>query len=210
MKIGYARVSTIDQDLDVQITQLNQIGVDKIFSEKKSGKTLEGRLELDRCLNFAREGDTIIVCRLDRFARSMHDFCDLVRIMGEKKIGFRCLNPDMDTTGAVGELTLHILMAVAQFELALRSERQREGIAKAKAKGSYQSGRRAKTMKRIREIRAVQAREPGCNVFRINKLTGIPIRTIYRLTPGEWGPVPEKFLEGKERARMRRETSQEF
>ena len=81
MILGYARVSTTDQNLDVQMEALTKAGCERVFSEKKSGKTTDGRTELEACIKFAREGDTIIVCRLDRFARSMGDFCNLVREM---------------------------------------------------------------------------------------------------------------------------------
>lgn len=191
MLIGYARVSTTDQSLDIQIEQLTTVGCDRIFSEKKSGKTMDGRAELDACIKFAREGDTIMVCRLDRFARSMGDFCNLIREMQKKKIGFRCLEPNLDTTGAVGELTMHILMAVAQFELTLRADRQREGIQAAKDRGAYKRVLSARTAKRKTLIYEAHKKYPDASAQTIGRLLKISDRTVYRLTPELWtGNLP--------------------
>lgn len=201
--VGYARVSSSDQNLDVQIDMLKSAGCTKIFSEKKSGKTMEGREQLDECLKYCREGDTLVVCRLDRFARSMKDFCDLVRLMQEKGVGFKCLNPGLDTTGAVGELTAQILMAVAQFELTLRSERQREGIKRAQSLGVYRGNIKAKTNRRRKTIQEAMAKYPELSAEKIAKLVGVSLRTVYRLCPEiKKGEMPETLRIGMERRRQ--------
>jgi DNA invertase Pin-like site-specific DNA recombinase len=198
--LGYARVSTTDQNLDVQMEALTKAGCERVFSEKKSGKTTDGRTELEACIKFAREGDTIIVCRLDRFARSMGDFCNLVREMQNKKIGFRCLEPDLDTTGPIGELTMQILMAVAQFELSLRQDRQREGIKKAKEKGVYKNNLAVRSAGRRKRIGELRDQFPDFSAEKIGRLLGCTGRTVQRLRPDLFnGPIPEGLRQHHER-----------
>lgn len=136
--VGYARVSSQDQNLDIQIEQLQNAGCTKIFSEKKSGTTTEGRQEFDRCLQYLRDGDTLMVTRIDRMSRSMADFFKTMGVLAEKQVGFKVLlQPEIDTSTANGRLISGIFMAMAEFEAAIRKERQREGIERAKLKGVY-------------------------------------------------------------------------
>jgi DNA invertase Pin-like site-specific DNA recombinase len=138
MLVGYARVSSAGQDLSIQIAALEAAGCEKIFSEKRSGRDAENRPALQEAMDFARAGDTILVTRLDRWARSMRDLHNLLGQLEQKEVGFRCLaQAEVDTTTSSGKLTLAVLGAVAQFETDLRAERQREGIAKAKEEGRY-------------------------------------------------------------------------
>lgn len=142
MLVGYARVSTTQQSLDVQLEQLAAHGVEKIFQEQMSGKAASNRLQLRAALDFCREGDTFIVTRLDRFARSARDLHNIVAALVAKGVGFRCLQQGgLDTTTSHGKLMLGILAAVAEFELDIRQERQREGIEKAKSHGIYKGGK---------------------------------------------------------------------
>lgn len=135
--VGYARVSSEDQSLDIQLQQLTEAGCEKIFSEKKSGTDLLKRSELEACIKWIREGDVLVVTRLDRLARSVADFSKMMADLQNRSIGFRCLLQPFDTTSPQGKLMMNVLAAFAEFETAVRRERQMEGIAKAKANGVY-------------------------------------------------------------------------
>ena len=135
MIVGYARVSSVGQDNGGQVERLKAAGVDKVFSEKQSGLDRE-RKALDRCLGFVRDGDVLVVTKLDRLARSAAHLHQIVEGLNEKGVGFRVLDdPSLDTTTRTGKLVFGILASIAEFETALRRERQLEGIAKAKAEG---------------------------------------------------------------------------
>lgn len=136
-RIGYARVSSTDQSLDVQLGQLEQAGCNKIFSEQKSGASLNGREQLDACLAYVREGDTLVITRLDRMGRSVRDTLQIIERLLSKGVAFECINQsalniDPRTKGPMEQLILTIFAAFAEFELGIRRERQMEGIAKAK------------------------------------------------------------------------------
>jgi DNA invertase Pin-like site-specific DNA recombinase len=131
--IGYARVSTTDQDLTVQDAALKAAGCTIIRAEKRSGTTTAGRTELATILEFLREGDTLVVTRIDRLARSMGDLQDIVRAIKAKGASLRATEQPIDTSTAAGKAFLDMLGVFAEFETNLRRERQLEGIAKAKA-----------------------------------------------------------------------------
>ncbi len=133
--IGYARVSSTGQLLDIQLDALRSAGCERIYAEKRSG--LDGkRPELGKCLDYVREGDVLLVTKLDRLARSTSDLYAILGRLKDKSVGFRCLdNRDMDTTTKTGKLMLGILALIAEFEADIRKERQLEGIAKAKERG---------------------------------------------------------------------------
>ncbi|MCJ2189025.1 recombinase family protein [Novosphingobium beihaiensis] len=179
MLVGYARVSTTHQSLDVQMAQLFAHGVEKIFQEQMSGKSVSNRPELKAALDFCREGDTFMVTRLDRFARSAQDLHNIVAELTAKGVGFRCLQQGgLDTTTSHGKLMLGILAAVAEFELDIRQERQREGIEKAKASGIYKGGKQRFDPASVIELhssgmkpRAI-AREVGCSPATVYRLLG--------------------------------------
>lgn len=136
--IGYGRVSSTGQSLDIQAAQLRAAGCTKLFEEKVSGTSQQGRAELAAALDYVREGDTFVVTRLDRLARSMSDLRDIVDRLMAKGVGFKAIQQGaIDTTTSGGRLMLNMLAAVAEFEGDLRRERQMEGIAKAKAAGVY-------------------------------------------------------------------------
>src|SRR4051812_41186281 len=134
---GYARVSTTDQDLTIQIDALRKAGCEVIREEKRSGTTREGRAELDTLLTFLRSGDTLMVTRIDRLARSIGDLQDIVRGLKAKGVSLRATEQPIDTSTAAGKAFLDMLGVFAEFETNLRKERQMEGIAKAKAAGVY-------------------------------------------------------------------------
>lgn len=177
MLVGYARVSTTDQSLDIQLDQLSQAGVEKVFSEQRSGKTLASRPELQRALDFCREGDTFVVTRLDRFARSAADLHRTVEQLTAKRVGFRCLQQGgIDTTTTHGKLMLGILAAVAEFELDIRQERQREGIENAKAKGVYRGRRPSIDRDAIKKMEG-----EGLRATAIARALGCSPASIYRI-----------------------------
>lgn len=137
MKIGYARVSTREQHLDIQLEALRAVGCEKIFSEKMTGNQ-QNRLELDACLNFLREGDTLVVYKLDRLGRSLKNILTLLEDFKNKGISFTSLQDNISTEGATGQLMANILGAFAQFERDLIYERTQEGRRIAKQKSCIQ------------------------------------------------------------------------
>lgn len=135
--VGYARVSSAGQSLEVQREQLLAAGCEQIFEEKRSGTTTDGREQLEAALRYVRKGDVFTCTRLDRLARSLVDLRRIVDQLTEKEVGFRCLQQHIDTTTSEGRLMLNILASFAEFETDIRKERQTDGIAKAKAAGKY-------------------------------------------------------------------------
>jgi DNA invertase Pin-like site-specific DNA recombinase len=176
MLIGYARVSSISQSLDLQLEALAAAGCEKVFSEKRSGSTTDGRDSLEQALDFAREGDTLIVTRLDRLARSMLDLKQIVAGLAAKEVTFRCLQQGaIDTTRSDGKLLLNILASFAEFETDLRRERQRDGIDKAKAAGVYKGRPVSIECEKIRAMRA-----DGIGPAAIARALGIGRASVYR------------------------------
>jgi DNA invertase Pin-like site-specific DNA recombinase len=154
MLVGYARVSSAGQSLDIQLEALKAAGCERVFSEKKSGTSAGARDELQDALDFVREGDTLVVTRLDRLARSSNDLHNIIARLTGKGVKFRCLQQSgVDTDSGMGKLVLAILGAVAEFETDIRRERQREGIEKAKAEGVYKGRKPSVDVARVRELR---------------------------------------------------------
>src|SRR6187399_1837041 len=153
--IGYARVSTIDQNLDVQENALRAAGCDTIRSEKRTGTTTAGRDELRTILDFLRKGDVLMVTRIDRLARSIGDLQDIVRAVKARGASLRATEQPIDTSTAAGKCFLDMLGVFAEFETNLRKERQLEGIADAKARGVYKG--RPKTI-RVADVLAMRTR----------------------------------------------------
>jgi DNA invertase Pin-like site-specific DNA recombinase len=137
MLVGYARVSSTGQNLDSQIEALKKIGCEKIFMEKKSGTKVENRVELQNALDFVRENDTLIVTRLDRCSRSVPDLYKILETLKNKKVSFKAVNQNIDTSTSTGKLMLGMLSIIAEFENDLRRERQSEGIKRAKLLGKF-------------------------------------------------------------------------
>src|SRR5688572_3290312 len=147
-RIGYARVSTTDQDLDTQLARLTAEGCGVIRSEKVSGASREGRNELATIIEFLRPGDELIVTRLDRLGRDTRDVLNLVHECEQKGAFLTVLDPHVSTRGEMGHVVLTVLGMVAQMERRFIKERQREGIEKAKANGAYLGGKRRLDHKR--------------------------------------------------------------
>jgi DNA invertase Pin-like site-specific DNA recombinase len=140
-QIGYARVSTTDQDLATQVAELKVAGCTVIRSEKVSGASREGRTELQTILDFLRPGDVVSVVRLDRLGRDTRDVLNVVHEIEEKGASLRVLSPYIDTSDPTGKIVLTILGMVAQMERQFIKERQRAGIEAAKASGTYRDGK---------------------------------------------------------------------
>ena len=174
--IGYARVSTTDQDLTIQLAALNAVGCEVIRQEKASGTTIAGRQELRTVLEFIRAGDTLIVTRIDRLARSIGDLQDIVRTLRIKGAALRATEQPIDTTTAAGKCFLDMLGVFAEFETNLRKERQLEGIAKAKAAGVYKGRPASIEAAQVRELKA-----QGIGASEIAKRLKIGRASVYRI-----------------------------
>lgn len=185
MNIGYARVSTSGQSLEIQVDRLRQYGCEKLFQEKKGGGSRAGRTELGAALEFVREGDVLVVTRLDRLARSMHDLVQATKELERKQVGLVVLEQELNTTTAAGKLLFHLLGAVAEFERSLINERIAEGVAKAKASG-VKFGRKGKlTAAELSTLR--QEFESGANKVELARKYGIHRSSLYRLAQGTDG-----------------------
>lgn len=173
---GYARVSTTDQDCAIQVAALDAAGCERVWSEQVSGSTTKGRVELAALLAHLRDGDTLMVTRIDRLARSIGDLQDIVRDLKARGIALRATEQPIDTATAAGKAFLDMLGVFAEFETNLRRERQADGIAKAKGEGKYR-GRRA-TIKAA-SIAALEAQGLGASA--IARRLGIGRASVYRL-----------------------------
>src|SRR3954469_22919977 len=151
--IGYARVSSTDQNLDVQEQALRAAGCDTIRSEKRSGTTTAGQDELRTILDFLRKGDVLMVTRIDRLARSIGDLQDIVRAVKARGASLRATEQQIDTSTAAGKCFLDMLGVFAEFETNLRRERQLEGIADAKARGVYRGRKPSVDVTRIKALK---------------------------------------------------------
>src|SRR6202521_3366983 len=173
--IGYARVSTTDQDLTIQETALRAAGCDVIRAEKRSGTSTSGRTELQTVLDFLRKGDVLIVTRIDRLARSIGDLQDIVRAVKAKGAALKATEQPFDTGNIYGELTVNLLGCFAEFETNLRKERQAEGIAKAKAAGVYKGRPPSIDVIKVRNLK-----KNGLGASEIAKALKIGRASVYR------------------------------
>jgi DNA invertase Pin-like site-specific DNA recombinase len=178
--VGYARTSTTEQraGLEAQLRDLKAAGCPKVFQEQVS--SIGERAQLEAALDYVREGDTLVVTKLDRLARSARGLNDLVDALERKGVALRILNfggGQVDTRGAAGRLVLNVFAAFAQFELEIMKERQREGIADAKAAGRYK-GR--KPTARAKAADAVKMFREGQRVSQVAKALGIGRASVYR------------------------------
>ena len=174
-RYGYARVSTTDQDLTIQVTKLKEAGCEVIRREKITGTTRDGRTELLTLLDFIRPGDILMVTRIDRLARSIGDLQDIVRELRTKGATLKATEQPIDTSNAAGKAFLDMLGVFAEFETNLRRERQMEGIAKAKAAGVYKG--RPPTID-VEAVRKLRAEGKGVNV--ISHTLKISRASVYR------------------------------
>lgn len=175
---GYARVSTTEQDLDIQIATLKAAGCQTIRSEKKSGTDRGARTELQTLLDFLRAGDTLVVTRIDRLARSMKDLQDIVHELKGRGVALKATEQPIDTATAAGKAFLDMLGVFAEFETNLRKERQAEGIAAAKARGVYKGGKPRIDPDAVRRLAA-----EGVRPAHIARQLGVSRGTVYRFLP---------------------------
>jgi DNA invertase Pin-like site-specific DNA recombinase len=178
MKVGYARTSTLDQEagFEAQIKLLTAVGCEKIFQEQTSA--IGSRPELAAALDFVRKGDTLVVTKLDRLARSTRHLGEIVEAVRDEGVNLQVLDLGIDTGTATGELVFNLLGAVAQFERQMMLERQREGIAKAKAEGKYK-GRKPTARARAQEV--LTLRDEGVGATVIARRLGIGRASVYRI-----------------------------
>jgi len=178
MHIGYARTSTVDQvaGFEAQLKELKAIGCEKIFQEQVS--SVAERLQLQAAIEFAREGDVLAVTRIDRLARSVSDLLAIIEILRQKKVAVKILNLGMDTQTPTGKLMLTVLGGIAQFEREIMLERQREGVAKAKAAGKYK-GRKPIAEDRRQEV--IRLALEGISKANIARHVGIGEATVFRI-----------------------------
>ena len=175
-RIGYARVSTLDQDLEGQLARLNAEGCSLTRSEKVSGGSREGRTELATVIEFLRAGDELMVARLDRLGRDTRDVLNIIHEVEERGAFVTVLDPHVSTRGDMGHVMLTVLGMVAQMERRFIKERQREGIARAKAEGLYAGGKRRLDRDRIRALHragsgpAAIARALGCSRMQVYRV----------------------------------------
>jgi DNA invertase Pin-like site-specific DNA recombinase len=178
-------VSTSDQSLDVQIRQLKDAGCEKIFAEKVSGSK-SNRDQLNALLEYAREGDTVICCKMDRIARSTKNLLDIVDQLKSQGITFRVLNINFDTNTPTGKLMVTMLAGIAEFERELMLERQAEGIQKAKADGKYK-GRKPTAKLKARDVHELA--NQGMKKSDIASELKIGLSSVYRILSSA-PPVP--------------------
>lgn len=174
---GYARVSTLDQDLSIQHAALKAAGCEVIRAEKASGTRRDGRTELQVLLDFLRAGDTLVVTRIDRLARSLKDLQDIVYELKEKGVALKATNQPVDTGAAAGKAFPDMLGVFAEFETNLRRERQLEGISAAKARGVYKGRKPSIDAAEVLRMRRDEKLGPAAIARRL----GIGRASVYRL-----------------------------
>ncbi|SEM71046.1 Site-specific DNA recombinase [Roseovarius tolerans] len=180
MIVGYARTSTLDQKagLEAQKTELSAAGCEKVFVEQVSSVDVKARERLAEALDYIREGDTLVVTKLDRLARSVAHLLEVLEVISSKGAALRILSMGIDTGTATGKLMLTILGGVAEFEREIMLERQREGIAKAKAAGKYK-GRKPTAQAKAAEV--VELHKAGVGASDIARQLGIGRASVYRV-----------------------------
>jgi DNA invertase Pin-like site-specific DNA recombinase len=178
MRIGYARVSTGDQNLDLQLDELDEAGCEKIYQEEISGAA-KSRPELQRCMEELRDGDTLVVWRLDRFGRSLKDLVSKMESLEEKGVDFVSLTEGIDTTTAQGKLTFHIFGALAEFERELARERTMAGLKAARERGRVGGRPPALDEEDIPQVQAMM-KDEGVSTSDICEQFDISRATLYR------------------------------
>jgi DNA invertase Pin-like site-specific DNA recombinase len=178
MLIGYARVSTSDQTLNLQKDALEKIGCTRIFTDINSGSTTE-RQGLDEALSFVREGDTLVVWRLDRMGRSLKHLIETITILNNRKIGFKSIQENIDTTTSGGKLIFHIFGALAEFERDIIRERTQAGLQAARARGRLGGRPKALTDKK-QSIAQALYNDKSNSIADICKTLNISRATLYR------------------------------
>ena len=177
MLIGYARVSTTDQDPQLQIDALRAAGVERLFTDHASGAATS-RPQFDQLMQTLRRGDTVLVWRLDRLGRSMKHLLELVADFEDREVGLRSLNEQLDTTTANGRLVFHVMAALAEFERGLLTERTQAGLQAARRQGRV--GGRPKALSPAAERTVIDLRNQGKTVAEIASTLRVSRATVYR------------------------------
>jgi len=176
--IGYARVSTQDQTLDLQLDALKKAGCLKIFTDTASGAKAE-RKGLYEALNYVRENDILVVWRLDRLGRSLKDLIEIISQLDQRKIGFKSITENIDTTTSGGKLIFHIFGALAEFERNLIKERTNAGLIAARTRGIKGGRPKALTNKKVEIAKSLYA-DKNNSVEEICRILGISRMTLWR------------------------------
>ncbi|WP_313249562.1 recombinase family protein [Stenotrophomonas acidaminiphila] len=178
-KVGYGRVSSQGQSLDVQLEKLAKAGCTKVYQEKRSGRQADNRPELQAALEYIREGDVLVVSRLDRIARSVIDLAKIADLLKRKGVSLQVLDQGLDTSTSEGKLMFNLLGAFAEFEADIRAERQADGIALAKQKGVKFGRKKALTEAQEERIRKMRAEE-HFSIEQLAERFGISRSSVYR------------------------------
>lgn len=187
MLVGYARVSTHDQDPALQHDALEKAGCERVFTETASGAQRD-RPELKAALDYMRPGDTLVVWRLDRLARSMKQLIETVEGLENRQVGFRSITESIDTTTSGGKLVFHIFGALAEFERTIIQERTRAGLAAARARG--RTGGRPPVLDDKDKAAAIALlRDPEIPVKEVARRLGISLAALYHHFPGGRGAI---------------------
>ena len=190
MLIGYARVSTADQTLDLQIDALEAAGCSKIFTDTISG-SITARAGLDDALAYLREGDTLVVWKLDRLGRSLKHLISIITQLSEEAKEFKSLQESLDTATPTGKLIFHVLGALAEFERSLIRERTVAGLAAARARGRIGGRPRVLNKRNLAMAKSMLA-DPSCSVAEVAKTLGVSKATIYNYLRDENNPKPKE------------------
>ena len=178
MLIGYARISTEDQKLDLQHDALRATGCEKIYDETASGASV--RLPVrEELLDYARRGDTVVVWKLDRLGRSLRDLIEVVNTLGIRGVGLRSLHESIDTTTPAGKLTFHVFGALAEFERDVMRERTRAGLLAARKRGKKLGRPRSLSPEQVEMARSMMA-NPKLSARRVAEQLGVHRATLYR------------------------------
>ncbi len=179
MKVGYARVSSVDQNLDVQLETLKSTGCEKIYQEKVSVTSTQGRDKLKECIEFVREGDELVITRIDRLARSVLDLQLIVKELSDKGVNLSATEQPISTKDATSKCFLDMLGVFAELETNLRKERQNEGILRAKEKGVYKGRKSSIDVDMIKELKS-----SGLGASAIANQMNIHRDSVYRVLKG--------------------------
>lgn len=193
MIIGYARTSTVDQiaGIEAQERDLLAAGCEKIFLEQVSSVDVKHRTQLGFALDFIREGDTLVVTKLDRLARSVAHMHDVLQQLSKKGAALKILGMGIDTSTPTGQLMLNVLGGVAEFERQIMLERQREGIAKAKADGKYK-GRAPTALRKAADV--MELRKAGVGAAEIARQLGISRASVYNVCKSACNSAQSKVV----------------
>ena len=180
--VGYARTSTLDQTagIEAQVRELLALGCDKIFREQVSSVDMPERAQLAEAIAYLREGDVLVVTKLDRLARSVRHLLDVLKDVTDKGASLRIIGLGIDTATPTGRLMLNLLGSIAEFERDIMLERQREGIAKARAAGKYK-GRKPTAQAKAAEV--LELHKAGVGASEIARQVGIGRASVYRILP---------------------------